>query len=238
MAEQHVEITAVKLGRVCCPCALNAAGDRVAANAATLFVDPAQALVFKRCTLGVRPQVACVTVAVAFANGVATGRQRDGFLIIHSHTGESFAHVMRGFQGVRVAAHTFGVDIDKAHLHSSKRVFKARAVIALALIARGAQPFIFRPPVSVGFRVPDILAAKGKAVGFKPHAFIGDGARKHDKVCPADFVAVFFLDRPQQAAGLVKVHIIRPGVKRRKALVAGACTTPAACHDMRIIKPP
>jgi len=75
--------------------------------------------------------------------------------------------------------------------------------------------------------VPDILAAKGKAKGLQTHGLVGDIAGEDDQVGPADLVAVAFLDRPQQPARLVEVGVVRPGIQRCKALVAGAGATAA-----------
>ena len=41
------------------------------------------------------------------------------------------------------------------------------------------------------------------------------------QVGPGNPLAVFLLDRPQQAARLVEVHIVRPAIQRRKTLPAG-----------------
>ena len=42
------------------------------------------------------------------------------------------------------------------------------------------------------------------------------------KVGPGDFLAVFLLDRPQQAARLVEVRVVRPAIERREALLAAS----------------
>jgi len=44
---------------------------------------------------------------------------------------------------------------------------------------------------------------------------------------PGQAVAVFLLDRPEQAAGLVEVAVVGPGVQRCEALVAGGGTATA-----------
>ncbi len=89
-----------------------------------------------------------------------------------------------------------------------------------------AQPFGFRAPVgNVCF--PVIHAATGKAIGFEAHVFHGNGAGQHHQVGPGDIVAVFLFDRPQQAAGLVQAHVVRPAVERLEALLGatGAAAT-------------
>jgi hypothetical protein len=70
--------------------------------------------------------------------------------------------------------------------------------------------------------MPDVLAAEGEAEGLQAHRLVGHVAGEDDQVGPAELVAVLLLDRPQQAARLVEVGVVRPGVDRREALVAGA----------------
>ncbi len=43
-----------------------------------------------------------------------------------------------------------------------------------------------------------------------------------DEVGPGNLAAVFLLDRPQQPARLVEVHVVRPAVERREPLLAVA----------------
>ena len=43
-----------------------------------------------------------------------------------------------------------------------------------------------------------------------------------NEIGPGEFAAVFLLDRPQQPARLVEVGVVRPGIERREALLAGA----------------
>jgi hypothetical protein len=53
-------------------------------------------------------------------------------------------------------------------------------------------------------------------------------AGEDHQVGPGDLVAVFLLDRPQQAARLVEVAVVRPAVERRKALRAPRATAAIA----------
>jgi hypothetical protein len=68
---------------------------------------------------------------------------------------------------------------------------------------------------------------KPKPKVFRAHRLVGDVAGQDDQVGPAELVAVFLLDRPQQAARLVEVAVVRPGVERRETLVAGAAAAAA-----------
>ncbi len=70
--------------------------------------------------------------------------------------------------------------------------------------------------------MPDVLTTEAEPEGFQAHGFIGDIAGEDHQIGPADAVAVFLLDRPEQTARLVEAGIVRPGVERGKALVAGA----------------
>jgi hypothetical protein len=47
----------------------------------------------------------------------------------------------------------------------------------------------------------------------------GDVAGEDHQVGPGDLVAVLLLDRPEQAARLVEVAVVRPAVERREALL-------------------
>ena len=159
---------------------------------------------------------------MSLADSVATGGQCDGLLIVHGHAREGLAHVLGGAQRIGIAAHAFRIDVDQAHLHGGKRVLQAGAVLALALVAGGAEPFLLRTPVDVLLGMPDILAPEGEAVGLQTHRFIGDITGEDHQIRPGDLVAVFLLDRPEQTARLVEIDVVGPGIEGRKALVAGA----------------
>ena len=154
---------------------------------------------------------------------MATRGQRHGFLVVHRHAGEGLAHLGCRLHRVRCAVDAFRVDVDQAHLHGGKRVLHRLGIVnvLVALVGR-RQPFLLRAPVDVLFRMPDVLATEGKAEGLEAHGLIGDVARQNDQVGPRDLVAVLLLDRPQQATRLVEADIVRPGIERREALVAGA----------------
>ena len=226
VVEQQVEIAVIPLRRVRGPRPFDTAGHRIAANATTGLVVPAHALRFKVGGFGRRAELLGVTVAMALPDSVATGRQGDGFFVVHRHPGKGDPHVVRRLERIGLAVHTLGIDIDQAHHHGRQRVFQiALAGIAAVGAATRCQPFLFRTPVNILFRMPDIFAAKGEAEGFQAHRFVGHVAGENHQVGPADLVAVFFLDRPQQTPRLVQIDVVRPGVERREALVALAATT-------------
>ena len=49
---------------------------------------------------------------MGLTEGMATGYERHGFLIVHRHAGESFADVARRGNGVGVAIRPFRVDVN------------------------------------------------------------------------------------------------------------------------------
>ena len=225
MIEQQFEVFVIPARRMGGPGAFEAAGNRIGAGSGSGFVKPAQALVFEFATLGLGPEQVRIAVAVGLAHRVTTGGQRHRLFVVHRHTREGFAHVAGGFQWIGLAVDAFGVHVDQAHHDRSQRVGQVAdaGVAAVGAAARG-QPFFLGAPVDVFFRVPDIFAAKRKAVGFQAHGFIGQRAGVSQQVRPAQLVAVLLFDRPQQAARLVQVAVIRPGIQRRKAQITRACT--------------
>jgi hypothetical protein len=155
--------------------------------------------------------------AVALAEGVPAGDERDGLFVVHGHAGEGLADVTAGGDRIRVAVRAFRVHVDQAHLHGGQRVFE----IPVAGVALVAQPLGLGAPVDVLFRLPDVLAPAAEAEGLEAHRLEGAVAGEDHQVGPGDLVAVFLLDRPEQPARLVEVHVVGPAVERRKALVAG-----------------
>ena len=228
VTEQQLEIAHVEHGRVGGPCTFDARRDRVGCLSAQVGVDPAEAHVLDVCGLGLDAQRAGIAVTVGLADGVATGRQGGGFLVIHGHAGEGLAHLCSGLQRVRLAVDAFRVDVDETHLHGGERVFHriGLADILVAVVGR-CQPFLLGTPVGVDLRMPDVLAAETEAEGLQAHVFIGDRAGEKDQVSPGDGIAVFFLERPEQPACLVEVAVVRPRVERRKTDIAGAAAATA-----------
>src|SRR5262249_15298261 len=104
-----------------------------------------------------------------------------------------------------------------AHLHGAERLRE----LAFAAIAFIAEPGAFRAPVEL-FRLPDIGAAAREAERLEAHRLQRDIADKNHQVGPRNLASVFLLDRPQQAARLVEVGVLRPGVQGRKTLLSGA----------------
>ena len=165
---------------------------------------------------------------MALAERVTACGQRHGLFIIHGHPGKSLANVLGGGQRIGIAIRAFGVDVDQAHLNSGQWVFEhTLATIAAAGLVAGGEPLFFGAPIDVFLRLEDVFPATAESERLAAHGFDGAIAGEDHQVGPGNLVAVFLLDRPQQAAGLVEVGIVRPAVQRRKTLRPGGRTAPA-----------
>ena len=118
---------------------------------------------------------------------------------------------------IGIAVRAFRIDVDQAHLHRAERLGE----LAFAAVAFVAEPGAFGTPVQF-FRLPRVGAAAGESERLEAHRFQRDVAGENKQIGPGQLAAVFLLDRPQQAARLVEVGVVRPGVERREALLAGA----------------
>ena len=228
VAEQHVEVAVVPSGGMRFPGALNATGRGVHALAGAEPVDPAQALRFDRGCFGLGADQLGVSCAVGFAEGMAAGHQCHGLFVVHGHAREGFAHVTARGHRIRVAVRTFRVHVDQAHLHRGQRIreLTVAGVTAVGLVT-GGEPGFLHAPVDVLFRFPDVRTPSSETESLEPHRFQRDVAGEDHQVGPRDLAAVLLLDRPQQAARLVEVAVIRPAVEGSKTLVAcpGAAST-------------
>ena len=155
---------------------------------------------------------------MGLAEGVATGNEGDGLLVVHRHACEGFTNVPRRGERVGVAVRPLGVDVDQAHLHGGERFFE----IAITGIALVAQPGVLRSPIHVLLRLPDVGPTAAEAEGFEAHRLKCAIAGENHQVGPRDFLAVFLFDRPQEAAGFVEVGVVRPTVKWGETLLSGA----------------
>ena len=226
--EQHVEIAVVPGGRVRLPRAFNAGSGGVDALAGAELVDPAKAHGFQGRGFRLRADEGGIACAVGLAEGVATGHEGDGFFVIHRHAAKGFAHIAARGNRIGHAIGAFGVHVDQAHLHGSERVIQLTlALVAAVFLARHLQPFGLGAPVDVFFGRPEVFAACAEAKGLEAHGFQGDVARQNVKVGPRNAVAVFLLDRPEEATRFIQVAIVRPRVQRCKALGPGRGATAA-----------
>mmetsp|Transcript_118291 Transcript_118291/g.166287 ORF Transcript_118291/g.166287 Transcript_118291/m.166287 type:complete len:641 (-) Transcript_118291:267-2189(-) len=228
VAEQHVEVVVVPLGRRGGPGSLDAAGDGVVAATALEGAEPAETLRLDVATLGLRTDMRGVARAVALAEGVTAGGQRHGLLVVHRHSGEGLADVLGRGQRIRIAVRTLGVHVDQAHLHRGQRVLEVAVtgIAALRLVA-GRKPLGLLAPVDVLLGLVDVGAAATESEGLEAHVLERRVAGQDQQVGPGDLVAVLLLDRPQQAPGLVQVAVVGPAVQRSEALRAGAAAAAA-----------
>ena len=215
--EQVLEEVVAPLGRRLRPGDFRAAGDGVGADARAVLALPAEALILERAAFRLRPDQRRIAGAVGLAEGVAAGDQRDGLLVVHRHAEERFADVLGRRDRVRIAVRPFRIDVDQAHLHRAERLRE----LAFAAVALVAEPRALGTPVEL-FRLPDVGAAAGETEGLEAHRLQRDVAGEDHQVGPGELPAVLLLDRPQQPARLVEVGVVRPGVERREALLAGA----------------
>ena len=150
---------------------------------------------------------------------------------------------------IGIAVRTFRIDVDQAHLHGGERVFEiARMHRYFGIVVRhkhgfvlvlfhamrssviaqvAAEPGGLAAPVHVLVRLPGVLAAAGETEGAEAHRLQRDIAGEDQKIGPGNLLAVLLLDRPQQAARLVEVDVVRPGVERSEALLAAAAAAAA-----------
>ena len=122
---------------------------------------------------------------------------------------------------IGIAARAFRIDVDQAHLDRRERVFERHLLLGLdaGLVAFLADPLLLGAPVDVLLGLPDVGAAAAEAEHRAAHRFDRDVAGQDHQVGPAEACAVLLLDRPEQAARLVEIAVVRPGVERREALL-------------------
>ena len=158
-------------------------------------------------------------------------RQRHGFFIIHRHAFEGDTHIMRRLERIRLSIYALRVNVDQPHHHSGQGVCEVSLTgVATAFAIAFLQPLLFRTPINVLFRMPDIFTTKAEPKGFESHRFISHIASQDHQICPANLVAVFFLDRPEQSTCFIKVGVIRPGVQGGKPLITGTSATTSICR--------
>jgi hypothetical protein len=153
---------------------------------------------------------------MGLAERVPAGDQRHRLLVVHRHPAERLADVDGRAQRVRLAVRALRVDVDQAHLHGAQRLLE----LAVARVALVAQPGGLGAPVDVLVGLPHVLAAAGEPERLEAHRLQRDVAGEDHQIRPGERLAVLLLDRPQQAARLVEVAVVRPAVDRREALLA------------------
>ncbi len=123
---------------------------------------------------------------------------------------------------IGLAVRALRVHVDEAHLHVGERLREFPvAGIAAVLVTAVGEPLGLAAPVHVFLGFPDVLAPEAEAEGPEAHVLKGDVTGQDEQVGPGNPVAVLLLDRPEQAARLVEVAVVRPAVDGREALRTG-----------------
>jgi hypothetical protein len=158
---------------------------------------------------------------VRLPEGVAAGSQRHRLLVVHRHSLEGDLDVACGAERIGDAAGAFGIDVDEAHLDRRERVFEFQLLFGqnAGLVVRVPDKLLFGAPVDVALRLEHVPAPAAETEDGAAHGLDGDVAGQDEEVGPADVLAVFALDRPQQAPRLVEVAVVGPGVERGEALL-------------------
>ena len=159
--------------------------------------------------------------AVRFAETVSTGNERNGFFVIHRHAGKSLSNIPCRGNRIRLSIRPFRIHIDQTHLYCAERILK----ITIAGVTLIGKPCTLRAPVHL-FGLPDVLAPAAKTKRLEAHRFQGDVAGENHEIGPGNFAPILLLDRPQQPARLVEIHVVRPAIERREALLT--CSSSAA----------
>ena len=168
--------------------------------------------------------------AVGLAEGVTAGNERDGLFVVHRHSGECLADVLRGGERVRVAVRALRIHVDQAHLYRAERIGE----VALPAVARvGREPRLLGAPRDIEIGFPDVLASAAESDGLESHRLERDVADEDHQVGPRDLAAVLLLDRPEQAARLVEADVVGPAVERREALLPASAAAAAVADTVR-----
>src|SRR5437868_3384102 len=229
VAEQVLEEVVTPLGRRRGPSDFQAAADRVPAFARPKLALPAEALLLDAGGFRLGPYIGRIASPVGFTETVTAGNERNGFFVVHRHAGESLSDIPRSGNRIRLSIRPFRIHIDQTHLHSSQRILK----ITVAAVALVRQPLALRPPENVLFGFPDVLTPAAKTERLKAHRFEGDVACENHEVGPGNFPPVLLLDRPQQPARLVEVHVVGPAIERREALLTRSRPAAAVADAVR-----
>src|ERR1700693_2658490 len=216
VAEQVREEVIAPLRRRRGPNDFQAAADSVTTKTFAKFILPSETLILDVGTFWLGAYILSGNgSAVGFAEGVTAGDERNGFLVIHRHARESLSDITCRGKGIWISIRPFRIHIDQAHLQRGERLLEG-SISRVTLIR---QPRALRSPINFLFGLPDVRAPAAKPERLKAHRLERDVARENHEVGAGDFPAILLLDRPQQPARLVQVHVVRPAIERRGALL-------------------
>ena len=154
--------------------------------------------------------------AMRFTERMTTGDERDDFLVVHPHIAESGTDGRSGRSRITAVIRTFRVHVNQPHFRCAQRRFCQFFRMAVF------KPGSFVTPVHVQIRFPDVFATGTKTKGAEARIFQRDVTRQDVEICPGNFLTIFLLHRPQQAARFIEADVIRPGVERREALLTAS----------------
>ena len=103
--------------------------------------------------------------AVGLAEGMAACDERYGFIIVHRHPAKGFANVAGSGERIGVSVRSLRIHVDESHLNGAERIFKL-SVAGVTLIA---EPFVFRAPIDVFLRLPNVRATAAETKCLKSH---------------------------------------------------------------------
>src|SRR5579864_1550804 len=194
------------------------------------LVLPPEALIFDGCAFWFGAYILSGNgSAVRFAEGVTPGNERDSLLVIHRHAGKSLPDIPCRGDRIRLSIWPFRIHIDQTHLHGRERILK----ITVAAVAFVRQPLALRPPENVFFGFPDVLTPAAKTERLKAHRLQGNVACENHQVGPGDLPPILLLDRPQQPARLVEVHVVGPAIERSETLLPSSGPAAAVTDAVR-----
>ena len=229
-AEQVVEEAVVPLHRVGGPCALKAAGDCVAAFAASKSVLPAETLLLEAGSLGFGSDIlARIRSPMGFAKRVSASNKRNGLLVIHGHAAERLSNVSGCSERIRDSIWPLRIHVNQAHLDGTERILE----FPVATVTLVSKPRGLRPPVNVLFGLPDVFTPTCETERLESHRLQGTITGEDHQIGPRDPPAVLLLNRPKQPSGLVEAHIVGPAVEGRKTLCAGGSAAAAVVDAVR-----
>src|SRR5208282_1924956 len=109
---------------------------------------------------------------------MSAGNERNCFLVIHRHAGESLSDIPCRGQRIRLPIRSFWIHIDQTHLHGSERILE----ITIAAVALVRQPLALSPPENILFGLPRVFAPAAKTKSLESHRVQGDVARENHEV--------------------------------------------------------
>src|SRR5579862_5444370 len=227
--EKIFEVVVAPLRRGRGPNHFQTAADRVTSFARLELALPAEALLLDAGSFGDCTYIGRIASSVSFTESMTAGNQRNRFFVVHRHAAERFANVLGRRNRIRLTVRPFRIHVDQPHLNSSERIRK----VPVAAVALVRQPFALGSPEDVLFGLPDIGSTTAKTKGLEAHRLECDVARKNHQVGPGNLSAVLLLDRPQQTPRLVEVHVVRPAIERREALLTRPGAAPAVADAVR-----